>query len=50
MEFLLYESGTNPDLGYPTTVRLENGSLFTLWYEKEGTVAALKYCRWRLLC
>jgi sialidase-1 len=42
--------GTSVDLGYPSTVELENGSLLTVWYEllKGAKRAVLRQARWRL--
>jgi hypothetical protein len=43
-------SGDNPgtDLGYPSTVQLDDGSLLTVWYEKmeSMTCAVLRQARW----
>ena len=58
-EIILYDQGICRDLGYPSTVELPDGSLFTLWYEnvtgKEAgfsvhtpSKAVLKYLRWKL--
>lgn len=47
-EFTLSESGKKRDMGYPATVELADGSLFTLWYEhsdKDG--AKLHYLNWK---
>jgi hypothetical protein len=30
--------GTSSDLGYPSTVELDDGSLLTVWYELMGSV------------
>ncbi len=48
-EIILYDKGINHDLGYPSTVRMADGSFFTLWYENTGRIAVLKYCRWQSL-
>jgi len=39
-----------PDLGYPATVELGDGSLYTVWYQSraDGTGAIIKGCRWDL--
>ncbi len=47
-ESTLTDDALNQDLGYPSTVSLGDGSLFTLWYENPGKNAVLKYCRWNL--
>lgn len=58
-EIILYDQGMCRDLGYPSTVELEDGSLFTLWYENissdeknfstsNANRAVLKYMRWEL--
>ena len=38
------------DLGYPSTVQLEDGSLLTIWYEKmkDSSNAVLRQARWQL--
>jgi sialidase-1 len=38
------------DLGYPSTVELDDGSLLTVWYEKvrEHPKAVLRQARWAL--
>jgi predicted neuraminidase len=40
--------GASGDLGYPSTVELEDGSLLTVWYErlKESPRAVLRQARW----
>jgi len=42
--------GAGGDLGYPSTVELEDGSLLTVWYEKLNSSprAVLRQARWRL--
>ncbi len=39
-----------PDLGYPATVELEDGSLYTVWYQSRPNDlgAIIRGCRWRL--
>lgn len=46
---ILSDDGTG-DLGYPSTVELDNGQLLTLWYEvtKPATPAILRTARYRL--
>ncbi len=46
----LSEDGAGGDLGYPSTVQLDNGHLVTAWYEKlKGTsLAVLRQARWQL--
>lgn len=43
--------GAGGDLGYPSTVELEDGSLLTVWYESMKGVsrAVLRQAHWRLL-
>ncbi len=43
--------GTHGDLGYPSTVELDDGSLLTVWYEapKKGENAVLRQARWRIV-
>jgi predicted neuraminidase len=47
---LLSGEGGARDLGYPSTVQREDGSLLSVWYEKlpEAKVAVLRQARWRL--
>lgn len=42
--------GAGGDLGYPSTVELEDGSLLTVWYEKmaDSSHAVLRQARWNL--
>ncbi len=42
--------GTSGDLGYPTSVQLDDGSLLTVWYErmKSSPMAVLRQSRWTL--
>ncbi|HOB73004.1 MAG TPA: sialidase family protein [Phycisphaerae bacterium] len=42
--------GIGVDLGYPSTVELENGELLTVWYEvmKGSSKAVLRQARWEL--
>jgi hypothetical protein len=39
-----------PDLGYPATVELEDGSLYTVWYQSrvDASGAIIKGCHWKL--
>ncbi len=47
---ILDEKPQPRDLGYPTTVELDDGTLLTVWYEclPGATLATLSLCRWRL--
>jgi hypothetical protein len=42
--------GASGDLGYPSTVELDGGTLLTVWYErmKDSPKAVLRQARWRL--
>ena len=42
--------GANGDLGYPSTVQFDDGSLLTVWYEqlKDKPKAVLRQAKWRL--
>lgn len=48
---LLSDDGSSTDLGYPSTVELEDGSLVSVWYEvRPGNPnATLRQARWRLV-
>lgn len=47
---LLSDDGTHGDLGYPSTVELDDGTLLTIWYEapKKGVNAVLRQARWKI--
>jgi hypothetical protein len=47
---VLSGDGSNFDLGYPSTVQLDDGSLVTVWYEKfkDNPRAQLRQARWKL--
>lgn len=42
--------GAGGDLGYPSTVELDDGSLITVWYEKlkDAKLAVLRQAHWKL--
>lgn len=46
----LSDDGAGVDLGYPSTVELDDGTLVTVWYErlKDSPFAQLRQARWRL--
>jgi sialidase-1 len=48
---ILSDDGASGDLGYPSTVELDEGHLLTVWYERLRTSphAVLRQARWRLL-
>jgi len=43
--------GANGDLGYPSTVELQDGTLLTAWYEQMSNRprSVLRLARWNLL-
>ena len=47
---VLYGEGTSGDLGSPSTVELENGTLLTVWYERlaDKPGSQLRAARWKL--
>jgi hypothetical protein len=47
---IISSDGVSGDLGYPSTVELNDGSLLTVWYEatKGSPHAVLRQARWRL--
>lgn len=49
-DFILRSDGPDGDLGYPSTVELGDGSLFTAYYQKYrmGEPCSLLWTRWRL--
>ena len=44
------DDGIGGDLGYPSTVELDDGSLLTVWYEKmkDSAKAVLRQARWSI--
>ena len=42
--------GAGHDLGYPSTIQVDDGSLVTVWYEKfaGSTLAVLRQANWRI--
>lgn len=46
---VLYETDVSPDLGYPSTVELSDGSMLTVFYalQKKDDVAVIMQQRWR---
>jgi len=49
-EMILSGDGSHGDLGYPSTVELEDGFFLTIWYEalQKGENAVLRQARWSL--
>lgn len=47
---ILSDDAVSTDLGYPSTVELDNGSLVTVWYEvtRDAKLAVLRQAKWRL--
>ncbi len=47
---IISEDATSGDLGYPSTVQLDDGALVTVWYESPGAgkLAVLRQAKWRL--
>lgn len=48
-EYILRNNAPSSDMGYPSTTILNDGSLFTLWYEANRSSSVLKYLKWNLL-
>jgi hypothetical protein len=48
---ILWGEGKSSDLGYPSTVELDDGSLLSVWYERMagGKNAVLRQARWRIV-
>jgi len=45
----LTADGTSWDLGYPSTVECDYGTLVTAWYEvQDSRLAQIRQARWRL--
>ncbi len=49
-DYILRDDAPDSDLGYPASVELEDGSIFTLYYQKyaAGEKPSLLWTRWRL--
>ncbi|MEM9587019.1 MAG: sialidase family protein [Planctomycetota bacterium] len=47
---IIWGGGVSGDLGYPTTVQLDDGDLLSVWYERLGNSdkAVLRQARWRI--
>lgn len=47
---IISDDGVGGDLGYPSTVELDDGSLLSVWYErrKDSPFAVLRQARWRI--
>ena len=47
---IISADGINSDLGYPSTIECDDGSLVTVWYEvlKGSELAQLRQARWRI--
>ena len=50
-DHVIWENPLTPDLGYPATVELKDGSLLTVFYahEKEGEPAVILQQKWKLV-
>ncbi len=47
-EIKLTENAPSSDLGYPATIQRKDGSLLTIWYEKENNFSIIKQMIWTL--
>ena len=50
-DYVLRDDGPHPDLGYPSSVELNDGSILTVYYQRPNSVddkCALLWSRWRL--
>ena len=50
-DYILRDDGPHPDLGYPSSVELGDGSILTVYYQRPRSVddkCALLWSRWRL--
>jgi hypothetical protein len=47
---IISADGPSGDLGYPSTVQMDDGSLITAWYEVRpgSSKAVLRMARWKL--
>ena len=52
-DYILRDDGPHPDLGYPSSVELDDGSILTVYYQRPRSVddkCALLWSRWRIAC
>ena len=49
-ELVLHGNATRPDIGYPASVELKDGTIFTLWYEHFGDerLGSIAYAVWEI--
>ena len=50
-DYVLRDDGPHPDLGYPSSVELNDVSILTVYYQRPNSVddkCALLWSRWRL--
>ena len=47
-EIKLTDNAPSPDLGYPAAVELKDGSLLTVWYEREEKFSVIKQMIWKI--
>jgi hypothetical protein len=50
MDYFLWNRGLDGDLGYPASVELPNGDIFTVYYAKQlwQKTTSILWTRWRL--
>ena len=49
--YILRDDGVHPDLGYPSSVELSDGSILTMYYQKLNSAdekCSLLFTRWKL--
>ena len=50
-DYVLRDDGPDTDLGYPASVEMDDGSLFTVYYQKQESAeekCSLLWSRWQL--
>jgi len=49
-DWIIRDDADSPDLGYPSTVQLKDGSMFTVYYQHVNGCrnASLMYSKWQL--
>ena len=50
-DYILRDDGPHPDLGYPSSVELDDGSILTVYYQRPSSVddkCSLLWTRWRM--
>ncbi len=49
-DYYIWDQGENPDLGYPASIELDNGDIFTVFYamKTDERLCSILWTRWRI--